>query len=167
MECLILAHLIPSNDNYGYFCNSSSIGAGIMDKNGVVKYKSKSSIPVTEEQVRAAEKNAFFLGKGEVVLRSHAIHGGFGYWTKDISEINNLNRQLEDLGDVLAEENAILDAENKLAEERIGIEQQNKLYDDIAKSVSPQLDKLRTVVFSAVSFALQSANLLNMCGCTE
>lgn len=142
MECLILAHLIPSNDNYGDFWSSSSIGAGIMDKNGVVKYKSKSSIPVTEEQVRAAEKSAIFLEKGDVVLRSHAIHGGFGYWTKDITEINKLNRQLEDLGDVLAEENAILDAENKLAEERIGIEQQNKLYDDIAKSVSPQLEKL-------------------------
>lgn len=146
MECLILAHLIPSNDNYGDFWSSSSIGAGIMDKNGVVKYKSKSSIPVTEEQVRAAEKSAIFLEKGDVVLRSHAIHGGFGYWTKDISEINKLNRQLEDLGDVLAEENAILDAENKLAEERIGIEQQNKLYDDIAKSVSPQLDKLGRLV---------------------
>lgn len=146
MECLILAHLIPSNDNYGDFWNSSSIGAGIMDKNGVVKYKSKSSIPVTEDQVRAAEKSAISLGKGDVVLRSHAIHGGFGYWTKDISEINHLNRQLEDLGNVLAEENAMLDAENRLAEERIGIEQQNKLYDDIAKSASPQLDKLTKLV---------------------
>lgn len=142
MECLILVHLIPSNDSYGDFWNASSIGAGIMDNNGIIRYKSEQSFPVTEEQVREAEKNAVLLENGSVVLKSHAIHGGFGYWTKDISEINYLNRKLSDLGDVLAEENAMLDAENKLSEERIGIEQQNKLYDHIAKSVSPQINKL-------------------------
>lgn len=145
-ECLILAHLIPSNDNYGDFWNASSIGAGIIDKNGVIRYKSKSSIPVTKEQVYKASEQAVFLENGDIVLRSHPIHGGFGYWTKDISTINQLNRKLENLGDVLAEENAILDAENKLAEERIRIEQQNKLYDDIAKSVNVQLDKLSSLI---------------------
>ncbi|MGN1112359.1 MAG: histidine kinase N-terminal 7TM domain-containing protein [Acutalibacteraceae bacterium] len=146
MECLILTHLIPSNDSYGDFWNASSIGAGIMDRNGVIRYKSERSVSVTEEQVYEAEKQVILLENGSVLLRSHAIHGGFGYWTKDISEINKLNRELSELGDVLAEENAMLDAENKLAEERVRIEQQNKLYDDIAKKVKPQLDKLSELV---------------------
>lgn len=146
MECLILTHLIPSNDSYGDFWNASSIGAGIMDRNGVIRCKSERSVPVTEEQVFEAERQAILLDNGSVVLRSHAIHGGFGYWTKDISEINKLNRELSDLGDVLAEENAMLDAENKLAEERVRIEQQNRLYDDVAKKVKPQLDKLSKLV---------------------
>ena len=145
MECLILTHLIPSNDNYGDFWNASSIGAGIIDKNGKIKYKSEQSVSVTAEQVIKAQKQAILLDDN-VVLCSHAIHGGFGYWTKDISEINQLNRELSDSGDILTEENAMLDAENKLAEERIRIEQQNKLYDDIAKSVSPQLDKLSKLI---------------------
>ncbi|MGN1139159.1 MAG: histidine kinase N-terminal 7TM domain-containing protein [Ruminococcus sp.] len=147
-ECLISVHLIPSNDNYGDFWNSSTIGAGIMDKKGVVKYKSMNCIPVTEEQVHKAVKSGVLLNQGDVLLKSHEIHGGFGYWTKDISEINHLNRELEELGDVLAEENAMLDAENKLAEERIRINQQNKLYDEIAKNVSPQLDILSKLVDS-------------------
>lgn len=146
MECLISVHLIPSNDSYGDFWNTSSIGAGIMDNNGVIRYKSEQSVPVTEEQIRNAEKNAIFLNYGRVLLKSHAIHGGFGYWTKDITEINRLNCELADLGDVLAEENAMLDAENKLAEERIKVEQQNKLYDDIARSVTPQLDKISNLI---------------------
>ncbi|MGN0503274.1 MAG: histidine kinase N-terminal 7TM domain-containing protein [Ruminococcus sp.] len=146
MECLISVYLIPSNDSYGDFWNASSIGAGIMDNNGVIRYKSEQSVPVTEEQIRNAEKNTVFLNCGRVLLKSHAVHGGFGYWTKDISEINRLNCELADLGDVLTEENAMLDAENKLAEERIRIEQQSKLYDDIAKSVSPQLDKISMLI---------------------
>lgn len=146
MECLISVHLIPSNDSYGDFWNASSIGAGIMDNDGVIRYKSEQSVSVTEEQIRNAEKNAILLNDGNILLKSHAIHGGFGYWTKDISEINRLNCELADLGDVLTEENAMLDAENKLAEERIRIEQQNKLYDDIAKSVKPQLDKISMLI---------------------
>lgn len=146
MECVISVHLIPSNDSYGDLWNSSSIGAGIMDNNGVIRYKSKVSIRVTEEQVRNAVNNVVLLNDGRFLLKSHAINGGFGYWTKDISEINRLNRELADLGDVLIEENAMLDAENRLAEERIQVEQQNKLYDYIAGSVSPQIDKLSQLI---------------------
>lgn len=40
MEGLIIVHLFPSNDSYSDFWNASSIGAGIMDENGVISYKS-------------------------------------------------------------------------------------------------------------------------------
>ena len=142
MEGLIIAHLFPSNDSYSDFWNASSIGAGIMDEEGVIHYKSQHSISVSEEQIRAAEEQAVFLENGRVALRSHRIQGGFCYWVKDVSEINHLNKMLADLGNVLAEENAMLEAENEMKEERTRIQQQNALYDDIAKKVSPQLAKI-------------------------
>lgn len=142
MECLILAGLFPSNDNYGNFWNVSSIGAGIMDEEGNIRYRSAHSIAVTKEQVQRGAYQEVFLEDGNIVLRSHKIKGGFGYWTKDISEINQLNRQLAELGNVLEEENAMLDAENKIAAERTRVRQQNALYDSIAKSVRPKLDKI-------------------------
>lgn len=140
MESLIVVHLFPSNDKYSDCWNASSIGAGIMDMNGTIHYKSRHSVPVTEEQVREAERRDVYLVDGNVVLRSHRIHGGFCYWNKDISEINKLNRMLEDIGNVLSEENIMLEAENKIREERIRISRQNALYDSIAGKVSPQLD---------------------------
>jgi hypothetical protein len=142
IECLVQAHLLPSNDQYGDFWNASSIGAGIMDKEGVVHYMSECSVPVTPKQVQEAQKREVLLEDGNISLRSQEIRGGYGYWTRDISEINHLNRELAEMGDVLAEENAMLDAENKLAENRIRIEQQNALYDSLAKSVSTQLESL-------------------------
>ena len=146
MESLIRAHLLPSNDSYGDFWNASSIGAGIMDREGGIRYKSESGVPVTPVQVREAQKHEILLKDGSISLRSHEIQGGFGYWTRDISEINHLNQELADMGDVLAEENAMLDAENKLKEKRFKIEQQNELYDSLAKSVSLQLDKLEELL---------------------
>lgn len=146
MECLIIVHLFPSNDCYGEFWNASTIGAGIMDLEGKVRYQSECSIPVTKEQVFLAETGPVLLNHNSIALRSHRIQGGFGYWTRDMREINRLNEELSDMGDVLAEENAILEAENKIAEQRSRIRQQNALYDSIAKSVSPQLDKISNLL---------------------
>lgn len=143
MECLILAHLFPSNDSYGALWNASNLGGGIMDSGGVIRYRSEKCIPVTAEQVlKAEQKDVFLDGDGNTLLKSHAIHGGYGYWTKDISEVKHLNEELKELGDVLLKENNILEKENRLEEKRVKIEQQNKLYGDIALSVRPQLEKL-------------------------
>lgn len=146
MESLILVHLFPSNDSYGDFCNASSIGAGIMDGEGVIHYKSEHSLPVGLEQVQKAQTEAVLLQDGNVSLKSHVIHGGFGYWTRNIAEINELNWKLADMGDVLAEENAMLDAENRIAENRVILEQHNKLYDSIAKCINPQLEKISQIL---------------------
>lgn len=141
-ECLIVTRLLPSNDSYNEFWNASSIGAGIMDKSGVIRYRSAHSLPVTPEQVRGAQESAVFFEDGNIALRSHTIHGGYGYWFKDLTEINSLNRKLASFGDLLAEENDLLDAENRLAEKRMRIKQQNRLYNGIAQSIRPQLNKI-------------------------
>lgn len=146
MECLIVAGLLPSNDSYDALWNVSSIGAGVMDRNGTIRYSDSQTVSVTPAQIRAAEQAEVLLQDGTIALRSQAIRGGFGFWTKDISEIGRLNRALAEAGDVLAEENAMLDAENKLAQEHIRVEQQNRLYDGIAQSVRPQLDRLSALL---------------------
>lgn len=142
MESLILAHLIPSNDSYGDFWNASTIAAGIVDKDGVIRYRSEKSLLVSAEQIEKAQNETVLLEDGNISLKSQAIQGGFGYWTRDISQINQLNHELEELGDVLAEENSMLEAENRIEEKRIHIEEQSKLYDDLAKSVKGQIEEL-------------------------
>ena len=146
LECLILSHLLPSNDNYGSLWKASSIGAGLMNREGSILYKSRTSDDVTQSQVKQAETEAVMLRGGNAVLRSHQVQGGYGYWIRDISEINRLNSELEELGDILDEENAMLDAENRLMESRTCMEQQEKLYKSIAGCVKEQLDKLKMLL---------------------
>lgn len=146
LEGLMLAHLIPTNDSYEDFWNISSIGAGIMDQSGEIRYRSPSGVEVSSKQIRDAEHEAVFLENGNVILKSCQIHGGFGYWTRDISEINRLNQKLSDLGNMLDEENAMLNAENEIRARRIQIEQQNRIYTNIAEQLRPQLDKLDRIL---------------------
>ncbi len=142
MESLILAHFFPSNDGYGDFWNASSIGAGIIDSSGILRYKSERCIPVSARQAEDALGRTVLLREGCYALRNHRVSGGIGYWTKDISDISRLNSELAELGDVLVEQNAMLDAENRMEESRVRVEQQSKLYDRVARSVSPQLSRL-------------------------
>ena len=146
MEGLILAGLLPSNDGYDELWNASSIGAGIMASSGEMRRSASQTIAVKPAQVRQAEHGEILLQDGNVSLRSHRIHGGYGFWTKDTSELNRLNRELAELGDVLTEENTMLDAENRLAQERVRMEQQSRLYDGIAQSVKPQLERINELL---------------------
>ncbi len=146
MECLLLAGLLPSNDSYDELWNASSIGAGIMAGSGEMRRSAMQTITVSPAQVRQAEREEVLLQDGGIALRSHRIHGGFGFWMKDVSEIDRLNRELSELGDVLAEENAMLDAENRLAEERVRMEQKSRLYDGVAQGVKPQLDRINELL---------------------
>ncbi|MGM9536875.1 MAG: histidine kinase N-terminal 7TM domain-containing protein [Candidatus Onthomonas sp.] len=146
MESLILTGLLPSNDNYGAFWNASSIGAGIMDWKGSVRYKSRYSLPVTLSQVQEATAWPVSMQEGNLILHSRQIQGWYGYWIQNVSEINRLNSELEELGDVLAEENSILAAENEIAADKVRVEQQNLLYDAIAESIRPQLELLGSLL---------------------
>lgn len=141
LECLILIRLLPSNDSYEDFWKLSSLCAGIMDNDGKIRYETGSKIAVTRDMLEEAGKGNFFIDEN-TLLNSKFIGGCISYWVKDISKLNRLNEELRNTGDVIAEENAIMDAENKMREENIKVQQQSKLYDEIARILKPKLDKL-------------------------
>ena len=146
MEGLILARLLPSNDSYAALWYACNLSCGLMDHNGVLHYVPEQQPQLSPAEIRAAAEQPILLNNGTLRLRSHPVSGGFGYWLKDISEINHINAQLAELGDVLEAENAMLEGENRLAEQRSRIHQQSALYDSIAQDVRPQLDQLNILL---------------------
>lgn len=94
------------------------------------------------------KKKNRFLSDEQTILRSHEVSGGWGFWYKDISDILKLNRNLEDVGDVLVEENAMLEGAIRLSEKKIKVEEKNQLYNEIAREVSPQLKELNELLDS-------------------
>lgn len=145
-ESLIVSHLIPSNDSYGDLWNASAIGAGIMDDDGNIQLRSGDVSYVDEALIRRAENEPVMLENGTVVLKSRKIRGGYGFWTRDVSEITALNSRIKELGDVVSEENAMLEAENRLAEEKSRILQQEAIYESIALRVKPQIMKINEIL---------------------
>ena len=148
MECLILARLLPSNDCYMDLWQASSAGSGLMDFEDHILYSSENCLPVTKEQIIMAKRKTVLLSDDQTILRSHEVSGGWGFWYKDISEILKLNKNLAEVGDVLVEENAMLEGAIRLSEKKIKVEEKNQLYNEIAREVSPQLKKLNDLLDS-------------------
>lgn len=143
IESLILAQLFPSNDNYEALWSASNLSGGIISLKGDICCRSKKCVSVTLEQIIKAEHENVPLNDGNIILKSHAINGGYGYWVRDISDINKITDELENLGDLLMQEQIMLEKENRISEEKAKIEQQTMIYNEIAKSSQNQIEKLK------------------------
>ena len=145
-ESLTLTHAIPTNSEYDSFFRASSINAGLTDEKYKVVLKSNNGIIPGAEQLEAAKKSPVYLPDDTTLLKSRSVTGGHFYWTEDMSELIKLDLELKDTGDYLDEENALLNEAARLEETRRSTAEQNRLFDGIAKSLKPQLDRIEEIL---------------------
>ncbi len=146
IEGMIQAGLIHSNDDYEALWNLSAVSGGILDQKGRIRYHSGHTVGVSMAQAEAALAEPVPLQNGDLLLYSQCLRSGIGYWTEDVSKINSLNRQLKEYRNILTEENAMLEGENKLAQRKARIVEKTRLYDKMASSVGTQLEMMRDLL---------------------
>ena len=78
-----------------------------------------------EGQIITAKKT-FFLSDELTIFRSHEVREGGDFGTKIFSDILKSIENLEDVGDVLVEENAMLEGAIRLSEKKIKVEERIK-----------------------------------------
>ena len=139
----IIIFFIDSNNIFMQLFKTSNLSGGIISLKGDICCRSKKCVSVTLEQIIKAEHENVPLNDGNIILKSHAINGGYGYWVRDISDINKITDELENLGDLLMQEQIMLEKENRISEEKAKIEQQTMIYNEIAKSSQNQIEKLK------------------------
>ncbi len=133
-ECCIRIGLIPTNKGYGELMRVSSLALQITDQSGKAIYKS-----LTAKEIEASyrERTEPLLLDEDTELYCERIPGGYTYWQNDISELNDINRKLEEIHTLLSEETDLIRLENELKEKQVSIEQRTKLYERInAKTVA-------------------------------
>ena len=114
-----------------------------MDEYGKLCYCSKNCFPVSFEVVKKAEKNSILLEQNNIEIKSCRVMGGYGYWSRDVSEIHKLTRQLKEAGDVLVKENMLLKQENRIKKRRLQIARKNELYDKLITQTKKQNIRLK------------------------
>lgn len=135
LEICIQTGLIMSNRHHEEIFKNSTIMAEITDVNhGTVHRTALCEAVSDEEKEEAAHRNVTV--KDSFELRSHRINGGFVYWLSDVRESLKVNRELQELGEELAEENNILKAEIEAKEKQAALEEQNRIYDSVNKALS-------------------------------
>lgn len=135
LECCMQLGLIPTNESYDRLMGLTSIPVQITDRFGNCIYQSGTAEKLTEEQFILPDKTRIGIHS---ILRRMEIPGGFGFWKKDVAEIDLLNEELADAKIRLSEETELIRLQNELKEKQEKIEQKTLIYDDIAKATQKE-----------------------------
>lgn len=141
IESLIFSRLIPTNRDYDKFWKLSTLKIGIMDSFGRFYPSDKEDRNANISQVLKAENNPIYLDKN-TLLESTKISNGWSYWISDITRINSIKKELKDLGNVISEENELLQAEKKMKKESSSIKRQIEIYEFIDTQLEDKLTNL-------------------------
>ncbi len=147
-ECCIRIGLIPTNKGYGELMRVSSLALQITDENGVAIYKSISANELKEADKKKTEP---ILLDENTELYCEKIPGGYTYWQNDISELNEINKKLEEVHSLLSEETELIRLENELKEKRVSIEQRTALYELINSKTATQSKQIAELAESALA----------------
>ncbi|MCR5733342.1 MAG: hypothetical protein K6G22_01935 [Lachnospiraceae bacterium] len=120
-ESIIQIGMIPANSGYRHLFDHSGISACIYDNrdNPVLVSGKRPEGPEDEDHRISRE----------------SISGGYITWVEDLSPVNTLNREIEEVTEELGDENDFIRKENEFRAERISVEERNRLYNRIAAAV--------------------------------
>lgn len=138
-ECCIRIGLIGSNEGYSELFELSGTAAQIVDGEGTVVFRSGNAAVLTAEQMAAG---GVVMLDENTRLHRKAIHGGTIFWQDDVTDLNRVNEELEDVRARISEEGELLRLENELKERQAQIAAKSKLYDAIVVKVLPQSQKI-------------------------
>lgn len=135
LECCMQLGLVPTNTDYGKLFRNLSIAAQITDKKGNPVYASATATPLTAAQIDLPDGARI---NDHTVLHKMTIAGGYGFWQDDMTALDQLNEELAEAKEGLAEEAELIRLRNELKEKQAKIERRTKLYDAIARSTQRQ-----------------------------
>ena len=143
-RCIWLG-LMPSNTHYEEMLLGSSVPVQIIDNTNVVCYASEKAMILPDSIIERAKTELVELDEN-IRLRCKPITGGHVLWAEDVSAVNEILMELEEIGQNLEESNDLLTAEISLKQRKVQIDEKNNLYDRIAKSVERQLNYIRNLL---------------------
>ena len=145
IESCINIGLIPSNVNYEKYFYHSMCSAFITDENLQVIYRSKSSLSLDKEQLKAAIISPIMVNKNTRFYGTK-IHGGYTFRSEDLSLINKINIGLQEAKQQIKEENDIIEAENEMKKQSAKIDEQKKLYAKVETYTKDEINKLNNLL---------------------
>lgn len=145
IESCINIGLIPSNVNYEKYFYHSMCYAFITDENLQVIYRSKSSLSLDKEQLKAAIISPIMVNKNTRFYGTK-IHGGYTFRSEDLSLINEINIGLQEAKQQIKEENDIIEAENEMKKQSAKIDEQKKLYAKVETYTKDEINKLNNLL---------------------
>ena len=138
-ESCIKTGLVQSNTHYDELLKYSGLGVAVVDYNYTVHYRSEDALPLTPEQMKAAESNSIVLDGG-IRVSSSKIRGGYTLWQEDLSELLDTLDELKELRTELEGSNAVSMQNYQIDKQIRTLTEKNRLHDELHKQTAHQIN---------------------------
>ena len=161
LESAIQSGLIPSNTNYQNLFRASTVAAQVVDLDYQVCFASSSAMHLSAEEMKRIGMQP--VKAGNTVLHAKPVKAGFVLWLDDVTELNEMMEQLQNVQLQLGKENELLQNELKLKEQQTQLEEKKRIYDRIAEDMAPKLKKMEQLLEEASDLETSRGAMTGMC----
>lgn len=143
-EATLHAGLIPVNIQYRRLFASAPINLTLLDENGCTVLSSRSVRPVSRSvwQKLRMDMEQPLLRDRDTQFRAVPIHGGMAVWQEDISQLNRLRKEIQDVRIRLEAANALLREEGEVKKRLLAAETNRILFEQLDRDMERRIESL-------------------------
>lgn len=138
-ETLIQLNIVPSNTEYEWCFENSTVKAQIFDDEGKLRYKAGNVETLSGDLLEKLVSEGTVLKDENTELEASQIIGGLVVWERDVSEINALLEELTETRDSIYFATQTLRKDISVESRKHSLMEQNRLYDLIISNTDFQI----------------------------
>lgn len=143
-ESCMQSGLLPTNTKYKKFFNASNLQIMLVDYQGTTHYQSQKMMDLNTYQIMEVLREHVIPVDKNTLLKSKSIHGGHVLWLEDITKLQTIIDQLQQVRLQLSNEVDLLQQEVETKAKIVHLQHENYLLDTILDQVEPHLGKIKS-----------------------
>ena len=168
-ETVLHSGLIPVNIQYQRLFACAPICLTLLDEEGRTVLSSPGTRPVSRsvwKRLRTDIKHPLLRDK-DTQFHAVSVHGGMAVWQEDLSQINRLYREIQDVQARLEAANSLLREEEEVKKRLLATETAQALFEQLDRDMKSRIASL-TLLIETLPEAKDSGNLtayITLCLC--
>lgn len=149
-ETVLRAGLIPVNIRYHRLFAAAPISLALLDEDGRTVLSSRDASPISRSIWRRllTDMEHPLLRDKDTQLHAVAIHGGMAVWQEDLSQLNRLRKEIQDVQARLEAANALLREEGEVKRRLISAEANRALFEQLDRDMEQRVSSLAGLIKS-------------------
>ena len=147
-ETVLHAGLVPVNIQYQRLFASAPISLTILDENGRTVLSSRSAHPISRSIWKRLlmDMEQPLLRDSNTQLHAIPVRSGMAVWQEDLSRINRLKREIQDVQDRLEAANRLLREEGEIKKRLMTVEANRSLFEQLDRDMEQRVASLTRLI---------------------
>ena len=147
-ETVLHAGLVPVNIQYQRLFAFAPISLTILDENGRTVLSSRSAHPISRSiwKQLLMDMEQPLLRDSNTQLHAIPVRSGMAVWQEDLSRINRLKREIQDVQDRLEAANRLLREEGEIKKRLMTVEANRSLFEQLDRDMEQRVASLTRLI---------------------